>query len=159
MLGRRASRSGRAWGEADPHGAAARQRRLRGVLSPAARRSIRTTFEGSADRLSGLARVTIAILAGLIGWMIARFVAHLTPSEDDLVEWGGAIALAVIAYFVGPQIGGVLDRAASIVESSLGGMSAYEALSGAIGLLIGLIIAYSVRGAYLDLHMFDRYGP
>jgi len=109
--------------------------------------------------LSGLARVTIAILAGLIGWMIARFVAHLTPSEDDLVEWGGALALALIAFFVGPQIGRILDRAASIIEVSLGGMSASEALSGAIGLLIGLIIAYSVRGAYQDLHMFERYGP
>jgi uncharacterized protein YacL len=109
--------------------------------------------------LSALARVTIAILAGLIGWMIARFVAHLTPMDDDFIGWAGALALAVIGYFVGPQIGRVLDRAASVVEISLGGMTAYEALAGAIGLLIGLVIAFSVRGAYQDLHLFDRYGP
>lgn len=109
--------------------------------------------------MSGLARVTIAVLAGLIGWMIGRFVAHLTPVDDDFIEWAAALALALLGYVVGPQIGRVLDRAASIVESGLGGMTAYEALSGAIGLLIGLIIAYSVRGAYQDLDLLARYGP
>lgn len=109
--------------------------------------------------MSGLARVTIAILAGLIGWMVARFVAHLTPMDDDFIGWAGSVVLAVVAYLIGPQIGFALDRAASVVESSLGGMTAYEALAGAVGLLIGLLIAYSVRGAYQDLHLFERYGP
>src|SRR5690348_13719871 len=109
MHGRGTPRSGRAWGEADSQRSPARQRRLRGVLDTADRRTVRTTLEGSADRLSGLARATIAVLAGLIGWMIARFVAHMTPTEDDFIEWGGAIVLAIVGYLVGPQIGRILD--------------------------------------------------
>jgi len=109
--------------------------------------------------LSGLGRFTIAVLAGLIGWMIARLVAHSTSIDEGIAEWVGGLACAALAFGVGPQIARGLDRAASVVELSLGGMSAYEALSGAVGLLIGLIIAYSVRGAYEDLHLLQHFGP
>jgi uncharacterized protein YacL len=109
--------------------------------------------------LSGLARVTIAILTGYIGWLICRFVSHMTPADDDFIGLVGFVVGAGVGYFVAPQIGRGFEQIAGIVEHGLGGLSAYEALAGSVGLCTGLIIAYSVRGAYDDLGLLKRYGP
>ena len=109
--------------------------------------------------MSSLARSVVAVFIGLIGWMISRFVAHVTPAQDDYIEIGGALGCAVLGYFVAPQIGRLLDRAAAFIEHAFGGLSPYEALTGAIGLVVGLIIAVTVRAAFKDLNILVEYGP
>lgn len=109
--------------------------------------------------MSGLARFTIALLLGYVTWLVCRIVAHMTPADDEYIAGIGFAAGAVGGYFVAPQIGRGFERLASVVEQGLGGLSAYEALAGAVGLCTGLIIAYSVRGAYDDLGLLKRYGP
>jgi len=109
--------------------------------------------------LSVLARSIIALLAGYIAWLVCRFVSHVTPIDDDFIAAAGFFVGAVLGYAGAVQIGRGFERVASVVEFGLGGLSAYEALAGAVGLSIGLIIAYSVRGAYDDLGLLKRYGP
>jgi len=109
--------------------------------------------------VSGIARFIIALFTGLIGWMISRFVAHVTPAQDGYFEIAGAFGTAVIGYLTAPQIGRLLDRSAALIEHALGGLSPYEALAGAIGLVVGLIIAFTVRVAFKDLNLLVEYGP
>jgi uncharacterized protein YacL len=109
--------------------------------------------------LSVLARATIALLTAYFGWMISRIVLHLAPLDNDFVELAGFVASGVIGWLIAPQLGRFLDRATAVVEHGLGGMSAHEALAGTVGLLIGLIIAYAMRGAYEDLGLRAKWGP
>ena len=109
--------------------------------------------------MSVLARLVIGLLTGYIVWLVCRFVANLTPLDDDYIAAAGFFGGALLGYVLAPQIARAFARVASVVEFGLGGLSAYEALAGAIGLCIGLIVAYSVRGAYDDLGMLKRYGP
>jgi uncharacterized protein YacL len=109
--------------------------------------------------LSPLARGTIALLVGLLGLLVCRVVANLTPSDDDFIAWIGFLGGTLAGYLIAPLLGRGVDRLASIIEHGLGGLSAYEALSGAVGLSIGLIVAYTVRGAYDDLGLIAKYGP
>ena len=106
-----------------------------------------------------LSRATIGLLTGYIVWLVCRIFAHVTPTEDDFISAGGFLLGTILGYAVAPYIARAFERMASVVEFGLGGLSAYEALAGAVGLSIGLIIAYSVRGAYDDLGLLSRYGP
>ncbi len=109
--------------------------------------------------MSGLARAAIALLVAYIGWMVCRIVAHLAPLDNDFIELAGFVTGGLLGYAIAPQLSRALDRATSVVERGLGGMSANEALAGTVGLLIGLIIAYAVRGAYEDLGLRAKWGP
>ena len=109
--------------------------------------------------LSLLGRIIIALLIGYIGWLLLRFVSNMTPADDEYIAGLGFLAGTLLGYLVAPQVGKAFERVAALIEQSVGGLSAYEALAGAIGLCTGLIIAYSVRGAYDDLGLLARYGP
>jgi uncharacterized protein YacL len=109
--------------------------------------------------LSILARLMIALLGGYVAWLICRVVAHLTPTDDDFIASVGFALGAVGGYAIAPQVARGVERIGTMIEFGLGGFSAYEAMAGAVGLSIGLIIAYTVRGAYDDLGLLTRYGP
>jgi uncharacterized protein YacL len=66
---------------------------------------------------------------------------------------------ALVGYAAAPPVARVLDRLASAVESGVGGLSQYAVVSGGIGLLIGLLVSFSVRAAYMDLGLLTRFGP
>ena len=106
-----------------------------------------------------VARTAIALIGGYVGWLVGQFVAKKTPVDDDYLLWIGFLSGALIGYLIAPPVGRAVDRVSTAIENGVGGLSAYEALSGAVGLLIGLILAYSVRGAYEDLGLRIRYGP
>src|SRR5438876_909396 len=142
MLGRGTSRSRRP--RRSPHGAwsFARKRGVRGIpLTRHRDGGDRSRAEGSTDTLSILARITIALLVGYVTWLVSRVVAHATPLDDDFISLAGFVVGAIVGYAAAPQIGRAFERVASVVEFGFGGLSAYEALAGAVGLLIGLIVA------------------
>jgi uncharacterized protein YacL len=101
----------------------------------------------------------IVILGGWIGWLAGQFYSNLTPASDDYLGAIGLVVGALIGYVAAPPVASLLDRMASAVEGVIGGLSAPEVLSGAIGLLIGLLVSFAVRAAYLDLGLLRRFGP
>lgn len=109
--------------------------------------------------MSVLARSTIALLAAYLGWIVCRIVANITPADDEFIATIGLVVGAVGGYLIAPQLGRAFDALGRTIEHGLGGLSAFEAMSGAVGLALGLIIAYSVRGAYDDLGLLKHYGP
>jgi uncharacterized protein YacL len=106
-----------------------------------------------------LARSLIALLVAYIGWLVGRVVANLTPANDDFIGGLGFLAGGVLGYAIAPYVGRLVERLAAAIDNGIGGLSAYEAMSGAVGLVIGLVVAYSLRGAYEDLGLLGHYGP
>ena len=109
--------------------------------------------------MSVAGRIAIALLVGYVGWLVMKIVANMTPADDDFIAGLGFAGGAVLGYVVAPPLGRLLDRIARATESGLGGLSANEAMSGGIGLVIGLLVAYAIHGAYDDLGLMKRYGP
>jgi uncharacterized protein YacL len=104
-------------------------------------------------------RIIIALLTGYVGWLLGQVYANLTPADDDYMAGVGLLAAAIAGYMVAPQIGRGVDRLATAMDRGVGGMSTYEAVAGAVGLVVGLVATRSIRDAYEDLGLLHRYGP
>jgi uncharacterized protein YacL len=104
-------------------------------------------------------RITIAILTGYVGWLLGQVYANITPADDNYMAGVGLVGAGILGYFVAPQIGRSVDRMATAMDRGVGGMTTYEAIAGAVGLVVGLVAARSIRDAYEDLGLLHRYGP
>jgi uncharacterized protein YacL len=109
--------------------------------------------------VTGLARFTIAILGGYVGWLVMQLYAKFTPQSDDYLALVGLGVGALVGYILATPVARAIDRFGAAMESAVSGLTAYEVISGAVGLLIGLILTYTVRGAYEDLGLLKRFGP
>lgn len=109
--------------------------------------------------MSKAARFAIVLLGAYVGWLAMQRYAALTPQDDDYLAVIGLIGGAAIGFLIAGPVAAAVYRIGSVVESGLGGLSAYEFSASAIGLLVGLIVTYTMRGAYEDLGLLKRFGP
>ncbi|HXW75980.1 MAG TPA: hypothetical protein VEJ20_01070, partial [Candidatus Eremiobacteraceae bacterium] len=108
--------------------------------------------------MSVFARCVIAGLFGYVGWILGQLYANRTPADDDYVAGLGLLAGLALGYLIAPSAGTLVDRIANGIER-VSGMSTLEAAAGAVGLVVGLLVARSVRDMYEDLGLLGRYGP
>jgi uncharacterized protein YacL len=105
------------------------------------------------------ARFAIVLLGAYVGWLAMQRYASLTPQSDDYLAIIGLVVGGVVGFAIAGPVARGFYRVGSVVESGLAGLSAYEFSASAIGLLVGLIVTYTMRGAYEDLGLLKRFGP
>lgn len=74
-------------------------------------------------------------------------------------DLGIPIATAAIGVAVSPFIAGLFERVSGAIEDVIVKMAPAEALSGAIGLVVGLLVAYLVRDVFQPIREIPRFGP
>ncbi|MDQ2816963.1 MAG: TRAM domain-containing protein [Candidatus Eremiobacteraeota bacterium] len=111
-------------------------------------------------------RIVFAALFGLLGVLAAH---ELVTTLHLLGRASGALGL--VRDFVLPAVGGaagifisptllrLFERLVTAVEDSIARLAPAEALSGAIGLIIGLIVSFFVRDIFFGFNYLPRYGP
>lgn len=97
-----------------------------------------------------LIRMIIALIGGICGYQLALygwpFITTVANFAGNTVVYGGTMAVgtlagAVIAYFVAPS---VINQGLTLIqwsEARLQKIPLYDVVTGALGLIIGLIIA------------------
>jgi uncharacterized protein YacL len=111
-----------------------------------------------------LLRIIFALLCGLLGLAagieLAQHVPVLaqfgvTPPMRDI---GLPVIFAAIGIAVSPFVAGGFERVSSAMEEAIVKMAPAEALSGAIGLVVGLLVAYLVRDVFQPVRQIPRFG-
>jgi len=103
-----------------------------------------------------------ACLFGLLGLLAGRELSLAVhwPESNSRLELN---ALPVLGLLVGiaisPLIQRGFERLVSTIEDSIARRNPAEALSGAIGLVVGLIIAFLVRDIFSSFALMPRFGP
>jgi uncharacterized protein YacL len=111
-------------------------------------------------------RITFALLFGLLGVAAGVEGALHLPllvGENGLIARARDIGLPVIGFIIGvlisPWFYRLFDRTQTQFEDKIAGLSANEALSGAVGLITGLVVAFLIRDIFLPVRQLPRYGP
>ncbi|MBC5825351.1 MAG: PIN domain nuclease [Candidatus Eremiobacteraeota bacterium] len=65
----------------------------------------------------------------------------------------------VVGVLVSPALLRLFERLVTAVEDSIAGLAPAEALSGAIGLVVGLIVSFFVRDIFQGFNYLPHYGP
>jgi len=111
-------------------------------------------------------RIIFALLFGLLGvaaGVEASLHAPLLAEETGVMARVRDIGLPLLGFAVGvlisPMLYRLFDRTQSQFEEKIAGLSANEALSGAVGLITGLVVAFLIRDIFLPVRQLPRYGP
>ena len=112
-------------------------------------------------------RIVFAALFGLLGVLAGHELAvnlHLLAravggpigfTRDFLIPgFGGVIGIIVSPYFLR-----LFERLVTAVDDSIARLAPSEALSGAIGLVVGLFVAYFVRDIFQSFNYLPGLGP
>jgi len=100
----------------------------------------------------------LGLVAGIeIGHIPA--LAAQTGMLARLRDVGIPTLIALIGIAVSPYIANVFERISSAFEEAIVKMAPAEALSGAIGLVIGLVVAFLVRDIFAPVNQMPRFGP
>ena len=111
-------------------------------------------------------RIVFALLFGLLGLVAGR---ELSLHVLALGASGGlwlllkiwvlpALGLGV-GVAISPVLFAAFDRLVGAVEDSIAGLAPAEALSGAIGLVVGLFVSFFVKDIFQPFTQLPRYGP
>ncbi|HEV2878221.1 MAG TPA: PIN domain-containing protein [Candidatus Eremiobacteraceae bacterium] len=109
-----------------------------------------------------LFRIVFACLLGLLGLLIGREVSlaiHWPEATSRLELDALPILGALIGIAVSPFIARGFERLVTRIEEGVAGLNPAEALSGAGGLLFGLLIAFFVRDVFKSFEIMPRFGP
>ncbi|HLN47147.1 MAG TPA: PIN domain-containing protein [Magnetospirillaceae bacterium] len=112
-----------------------------------------------------LLRIIFALLCGLLGLAagieLGRIpaLASQTGTLAHLRDIGIPTLIALIGVAISPYLATGFERVSSAFEDSIVSMAPAEALSGAIGLVIGLIVAFLVRDVFQPINQMPRFGP
>ncbi|HEV2909207.1 MAG TPA: PIN domain-containing protein [Candidatus Eremiobacteraceae bacterium] len=98
-------------------------------------------------------------LAGGIELGHIPYLAGQTGTLAHLRDLGIPVLFALIGVALSPYLANFFERVSSSVEESIVKMAPAEALSGAIGLVVGLLVAYLVREIFAPINQIPRYGP
>jgi uncharacterized protein YacL len=112
-----------------------------------------------------LLKLIFALLCGLVGLVIGIVVSQHLPSLDgqtgvvaDMRDVGLPIVIALICIAISPWVVELFQRAAHTIEDAIVKMAPGEALSGAVGLVAGLLVAYFVRDLFQPIRQMPRFG-
>jgi uncharacterized protein YacL len=112
--------------------------------------------------LNLLFRIVFACLFGLLGLLAGRELSlaiHWPESSSRLELNAFPILGLLVGIAVSPFIQRGFERLVSAIEDSIAQRNPAEALSGAIGLVVGLIIAFLVRDIFSSFALMPRFGP
>src|ERR1700737_21680 len=126
------------------------------------RRVSRAAASACGVALSLLFRIVFACLFGLVGLLAGREISlaiHWPESTSRLELNAFPILGLLVGIAVSPFIQRGFERLVSAIEDSIAQRNPAEALSGAIGLVVGLIIAFLVRDIFSSFALMPRFGP
>jgi len=110
-------------------------------------------------------RVVFASLFGLIGLLIGHEVARSinlpidTRFQYDLRFVGLPLLGTLVGIAISPLAARGFERLVSGIEEAIARRAPAEALSGAIGLIVGLVVAFLVRDIFAPFAQLPRFGP
>ncbi len=111
-----------------------------------------------------LLRIIFALLCGLLGLAAGIELAQHVPLlaqfgvTPPLRDIGLPVLFAAIGIAVSPFVAAGFERISSSLEEAIVKMAPAEALSGAIGLVVGLLVAYLVRDVFQPVRQIPRFG-
>ena len=109
-----------------------------------------------------LFRIVFACLFGLLGLLAGREISLAIhwPESTSRLELNAVPTLGLLlGIAVSPFIQRGFERLVSAIEDNIARRNPAEALSGAIGLVVGLIIAFLVRDIFSSFALMPRFGP
>ncbi len=113
-----------------------------------------------------LFRIVVASLFGLVGLLLGRelsLVVHWPVATSRFEFDARYVGLPVLGMLLGISISFFvargLERAISSLEDSIARLNPEIATSGAIGLVVGLIVAFFVRDIFNSFALVPRFGP
>jgi uncharacterized protein YacL len=110
-------------------------------------------------------RIIFASLFGLIGLLAGHEIARsvdlptATRLQYDLRFLGLPVLGALLGIAVSPFAARGFERLVSGIEDAIARRAPAEALSGAIGLIVGLVVAFLVRDIFTPFALVPRFGP
>lgn len=110
-------------------------------------------------------RIVFASLFGLVGLLVGHEVARAvdwpttTRFQYDLRFIGIPLLGTLLGIGLSPFIAKGFERLVSAVEDAVARRNPAEALSGAIGLIVGLVVAFFVRDIFTSFALVPRFGP
>jgi uncharacterized protein YacL len=112
-----------------------------------------------------LLKLIFALLCGLVGLVIGIVVSHHLPSlagetgvVADLRDVGLPIVISLICIAISPWVVELFEHVTHAIEDAIVKMAPGEALSGAVGLVAGLLVAYFVRDLFQPIRQLPRFG-
>ena len=112
-----------------------------------------------------LLKIIFALLCGLAGLAVGIELGHLPFLANQshggamLRDIGLPLAFGLIGVLFSPWVGRLFERVVVAVEDAIMKMAPAEALSGAVGLIVGLIVAFLVRDVFQPIRGLPRFGP
>ena len=110
-----------------------------------------------------LLRVAFAALFGLLGLVAGKEIAlrypHLPGTEVVALEYALPALGLILGVAVSPLVVRVFMRTAGAIEDAIARLAPAEAVSGTIGLLVGLLVSVFVRDVFHSFAQLPRYGP
>lgn len=113
-----------------------------------------------------LLRIVFAVLFGALGFAAGWELGHHSPPFVFVAVLNPVVRMyvlpavaAVIGLAVSPWLAGLFERLVVTVEDSIARLAPSEAISGAIGLIVGLIVSAFVRDVFHGFSLVPRYGP
>lgn len=113
-----------------------------------------------------LLKLIFALLCGLVGLALGIELSQHVPAlagqsgnVGRLRDIGLPVLFAAVLIAVSPFAAAGFERVSSAIEESIFKMAPAEALSGAIGLVVGLLVAYLVRDVFAPMGQMPRFGP
>ena len=98
----------------------------------------------------------------MVGLLIGRELSlaiHWPESTSRLAFNGLPIVGVLIGVAVSPLAARGFERLVNAIEDNIARLNPAEALSGAIGLVVGLVIAFFVRDIFNSFMLMPRFGP
>jgi len=112
-----------------------------------------------------LLKLIFALLCGLVGLVIGIVVSHHLPSLDgqtgvvaSLRDIGLPIVMALICVAISPWVVELFEHVTHAIEDAIITMAPGEALSGGVGLVAGLLVAYFVRDLFQPIRQLPHFG-
>ena len=113
-----------------------------------------------------LLRIALAALLGLLGLALGWEIGHhFQPLDNaavltrDVRNYLLPLAGLIVGVGISPLVARLFERLVALVEESIAKLAPAEALSGALGLVVGLIVSALVREMFNGLSLVPRYGP
>ena len=104
-------------------------------------------------------------MCGLLGLAAGIELGHIPALADQtgtlarLRDIGIPALIALIGIALSPYLAAAFERVSSAFEETIVKLAPAEALSGAIGLVIGLVVAFLVRDVFAPINQLPRWGP
>lgn len=110
-------------------------------------------------------RIVFASLFGLIGLLLGHEIARSvdlptqTKFQYDLRFIGLPLIGTLLGIALSPFAARGFERLVSAMEDAIARRAPAEALSGAIGLIVGLVVAFLIRDIFTPFAQLPRFGP